>query len=299
MRLTFRRTAFLSIAVAAACAPGPAPRASSSGVESAAQTVVPAETTAPAEIAEWQRLAGFLKSEDPATRFVEATTLFLRVPYHNGPLGEGDAGGPDPDPRFDLERADCVTYLEQSLALALADPADPGSFLAALDAVRYRDGEVSYVTRSHYMVRDWIPANDWLLEDVTAQVGAGHLESVERTIDRATFLRDNGAEPRPGVDDARDMAVEYIPSAALNEVAAELRTGDLIFWIGNVEGIFVLHTGLVRVQADGGLTFRHASSRARKALDESMAKYAARNGKMPGFLVLRIRPDAAMPPVRD
>jgi len=278
MRLALRRTVSpVLAALVLACAPAPSGGAAG---------------------ADWQQLAARLDAADPAARFVEATALFLGTPYVNGPLGEGEAGGLDPDPRCDFSRADCVTFLEQSLALAVADPADPASFPAALDAVRYRDAEVSYAARNHYMTRDWIPANAWLLRDVTAEVGAGHLQRVERTIDRAAFLRDHGAEPRPGVDDARAMAVDFVPSDALADVAPAIRNGDLVFWVGKVDGIFVVHTGLVVRGADGSLTFRHGSSKAGKVLDESLAEYAERSTFALGFLVLRVRPDAEPPAAR-
>jgi hypothetical protein len=254
---------------------------------------------APAEAApdpaDWMRLAARLDAAGPAARFVQATALFLGTPYADGPLGEGDAGGPDPDPRCDFARADCVTFLEQSLALAMADPADAASFPTALDAVRYRDGEVGFAARNHYMARDWIPANSWLLRDVTAEVGQGRLRRVERTIDRAAFLRDHGAEPRPGLDDARAMAVDIVPSGELAAVAPAIRSGDLIFWVGNADGIFVVHTGLAVRGEDGGLVFRHGSSKAGRVLDESLADYAARSTFAQGFLVLRVPDDAARP----
>lgn len=248
--------------------------------------------SAPAK--DWREYSAHLDAADPAGRFVEATALFLGTPYFNGPLGEGDHGGPDPDPRVDFARADCVTYLEQSLALALAVPERPESFLDALDAIRYLDGEVGFASRNHYMVRDWIPANEWLLKDVTASVGGDHTRRVHRTIDRVAFLRDQGAEPRPGVDDVRELTIDIIPSASVAAVQSGIRAGDLVFWVGGVEGIFVLHTGLA-VRGDGGdLLFRHGSSRAGRALDEPFAAYAKRQ-KFEGFLVLRLRGEAAWP----
>lgn len=224
-----------------------------------------------------------------AERFVEATRLLLGTPYKNGPLGEGEGGDIDQDPRIDFERVDCVTYLEQSLALALApQAADEAEFLPVLDSIRYRGGHVEFLHRNHYMVADWIPANDWLLTDVTSQVGGDHVQTVRRTIDRATFLQGHGAGPRPGVDDAREFEVAYIPSDALAAVAPSIRSGDLIFWVGKAESIFVVHTGLAVRGEDGELLFRHGSSKAGRVLDESLADYAARSGFSIGFLTLRL-----------
>jgi hypothetical protein len=229
-----------------------------------------------------------------AERFLEATRRSLGTPYVNGPLGEGE--GIDPDPRVDFGKADCVTYLEQALALALAAPDTGAAFLGALDAIRYRDGRVGFVERNHYMVSDWIPANAWLLEDVTVEVGRGATVPVKRTIDRAAFLREHGAEPRPGLDDPREIEIRVVPAAALGNVASRIRSGDLVFWVGKREGIFVVHTGLAVRGEGGALTFRHASSKAGRALDEPLSAYAEAASFAAGFLVLRIREGARAAP---
>jgi hypothetical protein len=223
-------------------------------------------------------------------RFVEATGLLLGTPYHNGPLGEGDAGGPDPDPRYDFARADCVTYLEESLALSLAS--EGMRFLEALDAIRYRGGSVAYEDRNHYMVLDWIPANAWLVEDVTAEIGGELTRTVHRTIDRAAFLRDQGAKPREKIDDARELAIEIIPIDVLARVEPAIRSGDLVFWVGKRDGIDAVHTGLAVRDETGALLHRHASSKAGKAVDESFADYAGRASFAEGFLILRVRDGA-------
>lgn len=232
---------------------------------------------------------------DLADRFVQASGFFLGTPYAGGPLGEGEGSSPDPDPRVDFERADCVTYLEQALALAIEPLFGPGRFLDALDAIRYRDSEVSFAARNHYVVRDWIPANAWLLRDVTLDVAGSRAESVTRTIDRAAFLRDQGAEPRPGEDDAREMTISIVPSSALRDVESNLRSGDLLFWVGKKPGIFALHSGLVVVSEDGPAVFRHASSAAGRVVDESLWDYAERSTFDLGCIVLRIRTDATAP----
>lgn len=245
---------------------------------------------------EWVRHAEQLRAERLADRFVEASALFLGTPYFDGPLGEGAAGGPDPDPRFDLSRADCVTYLEQSLALALAAPPEEASFLAALDAIRYAAGKPDFGSRNHYMYRDWIPSNAWLVEDVTATVGGDRTRIVRRTIDRAKFLHEHGAEPVPGRDDPGVIEERIVPREAAAEVDAAMKSGDLVFWVGKAEGIDIVHTGLVVRSNSGELLFRHASSKASCALDEPFAEYAARMTSNEGFVVLRLREGAKTPP---
>ncbi len=252
----------------------------------------PADGVPPA----WESLEPKLRSPDLVDRFVEASRLLLGIPYANGPLGEGDVGGPDPDPRVDLTRADCVTYLEESLALALSARRNERDFLRILDAIRYQGGEVGFVTRNHFTMRDWVPANAWLLDDVTATVGEGHIETVRKTIDRATFLRDQGAEPREGLDAPGTIEFVMIPTAKAGACADRLRTGDLVLWVAKKDGLDIAHTALlVRDPKSGALLQRHASSRAGKVTDEPFSAYAERASFALGIVVLRVVPEAVVP----
>ena len=173
------------------------------------------------------------------------------------------------------------------MPLSLARPAP-----RLLDRIRYREGHVGFVTRNHYSARDWVPANAWLVEDVTARIAPGVAVEVVRTIDRAKFLTDKGAQPRPGVDDAGPFTMSIIPRESLAAVAAAIASGDLIFWSGKKDGIDVVHTGLAVRDAKGTLLFRHASSKAGKVTEEPFADYASRATFTSGFLVLRLREGA-------
>ncbi len=282
---------FLPIVLAVGCAR--ADRAAEAAADAEPKPAAVAEGVAiadPGEAMGWRELAVRVRGKTPAERFVSASALFLGTPYFNGPLGEGDGADVDPDPRVDFRRVDCVTYLEQALALALVDPrGNDADYLTMLDRIRYEAGTVDYVHRNHYMVRDWVPANAWLLRDVTAEVGGDAVRTLTRTIDRETFLRDAGATPRPGVDDARPIEQGVIPGEALAAVQARVLPGDLILWVGEVEGIFSLHTGLAVRDEAGTLLFRHGSSKAERVLDESFTGYAERRAKfVPYFVVLRL-----------
>ena len=65
----------------------------------------------------------------------------------------------------------------------------------------------------------WVPANAWLVEDVTDRLAPGAAAPLTHTIDRAKFLRDKGVSPRPGVDDARSLTMQIIPREAVASVA--------------------------------------------------------------------------------
>jgi hypothetical protein len=216
----------------------------------------------PSQAEPWKSFTPQLSQSDLVARFVEASRLLLGVPYVNGPLGEGDVGGPDPEPRYDLTRADCVTFLEESLALALTAPRSDPSYVPILDAIRYHDGKVGFASRNHYMVLDWIPSNSWLLEDVTDDVVSdGHTRKIEKEIDRAAFLRDHGVEPRPGIDKLEKVEIEMIPIDDVRAAEAGLRSGDLVMWVAKKEGIDIAHTGMVVRAKDGSLIHRMARPR--------------------------------------
>lgn len=242
----------------------------------------------------WTSLAPRLRSPDLVDRVLEASGLLLGTTYEGGPLGEGDGATVDSDPRVDFTKVDCVTYLEESLALALSARRTEADFMKILDAIRYANGEVEFAARNHYMMRDWVPANAWLVDDVTKVVGPGKTRVIKKTIDRATFLRDQGAAPRPGVDDAGALSFDALPLAALAAVGSELRSGDLLLWVAKKDGIDIAHTGMVmRDPKDGSLVHRHASSKSGKAVDEPLLAYAGRSTFFDGVVVLRVKPEAA------
>ena len=70
------------------------------------------------------------------TRLERVINDSLGTPYHDGPLGEGPGAPYDSDPLIDLSRVDCVTFVEQSVALASA--ADLAQATKVLQGYRYK-----------------------------------------------------------------------------------------------------------------------------------------------------------------
>jgi hypothetical protein len=66
-------------------------------------------------------------------RLLRVSERFLGTPYVHSPLGEG--GGVDPDPTFRLDAVDCLTFVEQALAMSLAT-AEP-EVTGLLERLRY------------------------------------------------------------------------------------------------------------------------------------------------------------------
>jgi len=106
-------------------------------------------------------------------------------PYLEGGTGEGVAPDDDPPVRYDV--FDCLTLVEEVLALTLGP--DPSSAPTIRNALRYADGEPTYSARNHFMLQEWVPHNleNGLLKDITAEVGETHL--VRKEVDADTWRK--------------------------------------------------------------------------------------------------------------
>ena len=89
---------------------------------------------------------------------VEAVSeLFLGAPYKHGALGEGPDGEFDRDPLIRFDAFDCTTFVETVMALSL--DSDLNSAMRTLQKIRYKDGQIGYATRNHFIELDWVPNN--------------------------------------------------------------------------------------------------------------------------------------------
>ena len=105
------------------------------------------------------------RNEPLPDRMAAVSEVFLGVPYADGLQGEGRPPDEDPPARYDS--FDCVTLLEEVLALSMAP--HPSSAADFRKAFRYRDGLASYSTRNHFFATQWVLQNlqNGLLEDTT------------------------------------------------------------------------------------------------------------------------------------
>ena len=85
-------------------------------------------------------------------RLYDAARDALGTPYQDGPLGEGPEGKYDTDPRVDFGKVDCVTYVEQTVALATASSYD--EMFANLQKIRYHGAKTDFENRNHFMISD-------------------------------------------------------------------------------------------------------------------------------------------------
>lgn len=210
-------------------------------------------------------------------------------PYRIYLLGEFPYELYDPDPMYCLSASDCVTFVEQTYAMALSN--DWPSFFRTLQRIRYKDGQVGILTRNHFTEADWNVNNRWLFAELTESVANGNVEVMNATIDRAAFFakRQNGL----GQDMPRQQFTSiYIRREDVSKILPRLRTGDIIEFVkGNEKSQYVGHMGLVMYAQDGSVTLLHSASPA--VLEEPLLGYIDEHTNIMGVKILRLSLRAA------
>jgi len=234
------------------------------------------------------------------------SSTLLDAPYVDGSLGEGNQGKYDKDPLVRFDVFDCTTYVEAVLAGALSN--STADFMPNLIKLRYKEGNVSFVTRNHFPSLDWIPNNQKVLMDITDQVAGRFVTMANTVIDKPAWyekmtkdrlqckeddsiacsalleqLRAEGKAFRP-----ETVATPYVPLTALylDDKAVNLALLDRIpsgsiinmvrpnweikQWIGT--NMNVSHQSIAIRKGDT-LFLRHASQTDKKVIDVDFLKY--------------------------
>jgi hypothetical protein len=168
-----------------------------------------------------------------------------------------------------------------------------------LQRIRYGDGIISFATRNHFVMADWLPHNQWLLKDITGDTGGSVCQQMTKTIDRGSFAAGRGcagAWPPP-----QRLSIRYIPTRHLLTTAAHLKGSEMLVLITKREGIFASHLGFMIKAGDGSWLFRHASSIHQKVVDEPLEHLFRRIEKdrqIAGFTLVAVREhaDQSSPP---
>lgn len=238
----------------------------------------------PEAVTDWLRdLRAY--STDFDSRLESVAHAALGTPYADSPLGEGPDGTHDRDPLMDLGRVDCVTFIEQSIALAHAS-----SYQEAFDTlqrIRYKDGIIDYERRNHFFIADWI-ANNTFCTDLSQTLGV-ETTPLTRTISRRGFF-DRTKAPELGRDiPDQVMTIRYVPLAQAVEAERKLPSPCLIVFVGRTDWLFALHCGLFVRDASGKGTLLHASSRQGKVVAQPLPDYLDENKtRYLGFTAYRI-----------
>ncbi len=253
----------------------------------------------------------YLQAAEPnlRSRIVTLARKNIGQPYELYLLGEMPFETYDPQPLYCLARSDCVVFSEHTYAMALTG--DWPSFMALLQRIRYRDGQIGVATRNHYTEADWNISNRWLVHDITAEIAGDSAVKFQQRIDRAKFLKNRyGLATDIPVETHRDV---YVPYSELDRIKDQLQDGDFVNVVRGITkeddqnsetfggSAFVGHVGLIATAPDGKVDFIHSSEPAVR--EEPLVDYIARSntiraermkdGKpvLMGFKFLRLEAD--------
>ena len=201
---------------------------------------------------------------------------------------------------INLDELDCVTFFENSLALARLIKQEKYSYNALIEQItllRYRKGIINdYTSRLHYTA-DWIYDNvrKGTIADISKQIGGKtikfNVSFMSKHPQYYKQLKNNPAFVKSikSFETAINKRIYYyIPKLQVSKIESKLQTGDIIAIVNTNKGLDYSHTGLIYRKA-GKAHFMHASSIKKKVIiDKTISQYLAHSKKSnKGISVLR------------
>lgn len=229
---------------------------------------------------------------------MRAARLFVGKPYVASTLEQEPEGLV-----VNLREMDCTTLVETVIALlqtAQSGSVRFGDYCTALRELRYRDGQIGYVQRLHY-IADWKNRNEQrgVLKDMTPSLPSArplplklsfmtsHPDAYRQLKQHPEYVE----QLRRHEQEASKLACTYIPKERLQEAASGIKDGDILGFVTSIPGLDVTHLAFA-CHRDGVLTFLHASSGQKKVVvnPEPLQAYLEKSGKTKGVWVIRILP---------
>ncbi len=238
-----------------------------------------------------------LAPEPLRERLLQVSEKFLGTPYAPSPLGESQ--GKDADPLIRFDAVDCLTFVEETLAISFA--IEPREVEAILIDLRYAE-EVAFDDRNHLMEAQWLPHNlaKGFLRDVTRRYGGDSTEVVHKTLTSSTWAsrssRALGLSPSRQPIGTFDLPI--IPIEQVRAVAKRIPSGTLLAVVREdrpYKPTRISHVGFVLHR--GQKTYlRHATLRAAKVVDEEFSSFLLRNSKYEKWKVVGVSLYETIPP---
>ncbi len=224
---------------------------------------------------------------------------FVGSPYEEHTLETG----PAENLVTNLHSFDCVTFVENVLALTVCVHSDQLSFdgyRTILEKIRYRGGiRRGYPSRLHYF-SEWIADNEekGFVRDVTRDLKGKPQKKILNYL--STHPK---ANPCLGIDSLREeiaateeklsaRTFSVIPAGDVHRIASGVRDGDVIAMTTSVEGLDVGHTGFAVRSSDGSLHLLHASEKDGRVeiTPETLQEYLRKHPGDSGIMVVRVIP---------
>ncbi|MCK9182024.1 MAG: D-alanyl-D-alanine carboxypeptidase/D-alanyl-D-alanine-endopeptidase [Fibrobacteraceae bacterium] len=208
--------------------------------------------------------------------------LFLDTPYLIGPTGESYVDTTEAKPLINTDSVDCVTFIEHVLALAKSTNED--NIFSTLMKIRYFDGKISYRTRKHYFVEDWL--GEGKLAKALSLPGD---TTIVRHIPKNDFFKAKNisyGKPDP------DLYLRYLPLNKAIDFAKTPWQGEStvrgVAFVSANSTIDAFHTGFLILDKGKKPLLRHASQTAKKVTDRDFEDYLnswVGTGKVPGIVL--------------
>lgn len=221
---------------------------------------------------------------------------FIGYPYEAGTL---EVNGENEEIVVNLTEFDCVTFIENTLALARIIKKEKHTlddFAKELTHIRYRGGKISdFTSRLHY-TSDWITDNTkkGIITDVSQSIGGKPISFnvyyMSENSDQYPVLRKVPkmiGEIEVYEEHIRKRTYYYIPNENISQVQHKFQNGDIFAIATNKPGLDYSHVGLITLE-NGQANLLHASSKNKKVvLENDLLKYFSNNQNNIGISVLR------------
>lgn len=204
---------------------------------------------------------------------------YLGKKYILNPLGEEKA--PDTDPLIRFDAFDCTTFVETVLANSNKDK---------LTQIRYKNGEIDFINRNHFIETDWLKNNSDIVENVSDSYGITSVRTV--TIDKKSWFKkmfniDTNFKPET-------VKLNYIPYSNITNIRTD-KPLIVLFVINNHNlknkigtDLAVAHMGFLLPNN----MLRHASRKQGQIVDIDFNQYIIhkkKNKKNIGIILLKIK----------
>jgi hypothetical protein len=209
---------------------------------------------------------------------------FLGKPYRSNSLSSSN-----PESLVaDLVSFDCVTFIENSLALAHSNGND-SLYRDALRHYRYAGDSVQYEKRYHYF------------SDAMWQLGfplLGTSNLLQKSPKTFSFLSTYLSTKKPSQIDLELLRIRehtlaqrafyFTPNSSIEQLLSLLKSGDLIGLVPKNSSIDFLHTGMV-YRKDGKVYLLHASQEFKRVMvsKETLVEYAKSHRQFIGICAFR------------
>ncbi len=238
------------------------------------------------------------KAEPIEVILLKTAEFFLGTPYVASTLDKNQ----EEELVVNLSELDCVTYVENVLALSLAAHNNNLSmdyFKEKLTEIRYRNNEVlDYASRIHY-TSDWMFENErkGLLENISKDLSG--IKETKRIDFMSTHRKSYKQLKSDDVMLKKIVDIEntinerggfyYLPKDLIAAKANDIPHMSVIGFVTTIDGLDTSHVGFA-YKINGKLTFIHASSALMKVVVDlkSLSDYCFSQKNCKGIIVAKV-----------